>query len=300
MDYIRREVKKLNKKITETKAMLGNQELAHLAHVDLIRLKKERDLLQQTVAVQQQQKKADSEDKFNKRNVILEVSGAAGGEEAKLWAKDLLRMYIRFAQQKGWKVESIATNTVKISGKNVFGIFKHEAGVHRVQRIPETEASGRIHTSTATVAVLPELEDIDFKINPDDVEFEAFRASGHGGQNVNKVSTAVRLTHKPSSISVECQSERYQAQNRKIAMQLLRAKLWEREKEKRQKRIAKAKKAQVGRGMRAEKIRTYNYLQNRVTDHRVKKSWYNLQAILDGNLEKIINHVSLKLQIQTM
>lgn len=226
------------------------------------------------------------------RNAILEARGAAGGDEAKIWAQELLRMYLRFTQQKGFLVEQLDENTIRISAPQVqqpiFGVFKYEAGVHRVQRIPKTEKRGRIHTSTATVAVLPELEDIDLHINPAEIEFEAFRSGGHGGQNVNKVSTAVRLRHKPTGIVVTCQTERSQFQNRENAMRILRAKLWERELEKQQTQISELKSTQVGRGMRAEKIRTYNFPQDRVTDHRVGKSWRRLEEIMDGNLDSIL------------
>lgn len=224
------------------------------------------------------------------RNAILEVHGAAGGDEAKLWSQELLRMYARFAAQKGFGVEQLDEDVIKISGNNgAFGLFKYEAGVHRVQRTPATERRGRIHTSTATVAVLPELEDIDLYVNPQDVEFEAYRAGGKGGQNVNKVSTAVRLRHRPSGIVVTCQTERHQHQNRENAMKMLRAKLWEIEVDKRHGEVSELKATQVGRGMRAEKIRTYNFPQDRITDHRLNKSWRHIEDILNGNLDKILS-----------
>lgn len=226
------------------------------------------------------------------RNALLDVHGATGGDEAKIWANELLRMYARFAQMKGFKVEQLGEGVIKIEGAppagGAFGLFKYEAGVHRVQRIPQTERRGRIHTSTATVAVLPELEDLDLHIRPDDIEFEAFRSGGHGGQNVNKVSTAVRIRHKPTGIVVTAQTERSQFQNRESAMKILRAKLWERQIEQRAGELSELKATQVGRGMRAEKIRTYNFPQDRLTDHRVGKSWRKLEAILDGNLGEII------------
>lgn len=223
---------------------------------------------------------------LDSKNAILEVKGAAGGDEAKIWAQELLRMYVRFTQKLGFQVEQLDESVIKIQGPS-FGVFKYEAGVHRVQRIPKTEKRGRVHTSTATVAVLPELEDIDLHINPQDIEFEAFRSGGKGGQNVNKVSTAVRIRHKPTGIVVTCQTERSQFQNRENAMKMLRAKLWEREVEKQQSELAELKSTQVGRGMRAEKIRTYNFPQDRVTDHRVNKSWRKIEEILDGNLESV-------------
>ena len=179
--------------------------------------------------------------------------------------------------------------TVELKGPGAFNLLKNESGVHRVQRIPETEKRGRIHTSTSTVCVLPELEDVDLHISPEDITFEAFRAGGHGGQNVNKVSTAVRLKHIPSGIIVTSQKERFQAQNRELAMDILRSKLWEMEIEKQNKEIASLKLTQVGRGMRAEKIRTYNFPQDRLTDHRIAKSWHNLPVLLEGGIDDIIN-----------
>ncbi len=247
------------------------------------------ELQKQALEQELLREKESGDDSFDKRNVILEVKGAAGGEEAKLWAEELLNMYAKFAQKKGLSAEKLDDNVIKISGGEVFGLFKYEAGVHRVQRIPATEKRGRIHTSTATVSVLPELDDIDLHINPDDVQFEAFRSGGHGGQNVNKVSTAVRLRHKPTGIVVTAQSERMQIQNREIAFKLLRSKLWEAEVEKRHDQIRSLRLTQVGRGQRAEKIRTYNFPQDRLTDHRIGKSWRNLEDILSGNIEKIIN-----------
>jgi len=219
--------------------------------------------------------------------VYLEIRPAAGGDEAKIWATDLMRMYMRYAAKNNWKVNPIDENVVQISGPNAFELLKNESGVHRVQRIPATEKRGRIHTSTATVAVLPEIKGTEIEVDPRDLEVQFYRSGGHGGQNVNKVSTAVRLTHKPTGIVIECQQERTQEQNRQIATDLLRAKLWERAEIEKEKTIAGYRSA-IGRGMRAEKIRTYNYPQNRVTDHRIKKSWGNLDAIIDGNLEKVL------------
>lgn len=221
------------------------------------------------------------------QKVYLEVRAAAGGNEAKIWATDLLRMYTRYATKKNWKASPIDEGTIQIIGPEVFGKLKNESGVHRVQRVPVTEKRGRIHTSTATVAVLPEIKEKDIQINSSDLEWQFFRASTQGGQNVQKVSTAVRLKHKPSGIVVTSEQERHQEQNRKIATDLLRAKLWEKQEEEKTKTIAGYRSA-IGRGMRAEKIRTYNFPQNRVTDHRIKKSWGNLDAVIDGNLDKIL------------
>lgn len=217
---------------------------------------------------------------------FIEIRSAAGGNEAKIWATDLIRMYMKYATKRGWKASTPAENTLLISGVGVFDILKNESGVHRVQRIPVTEKRGRIHTSTATVAILPDIGDTEVDLNPKDLEWQFFRASTQGGQNVQKVSTAVRLTHTPTNIVVTSEQERTQVQNRKIAMDLLRAKLWERQEEEKAKTIA-GYRSPIGRGMRAEKIRTYNFPQNRVKDHRVNKSWHNLEAILNGNLDKI-------------
>ncbi len=217
----------------------------------------------------------------------IEIRGATGGEEAKLWGQDLLRMYSRFATKKNWKQELLDESTLKITGSNVFDLLKNESGVHRVQRVPSTEKRGRVHTSTATVAVLPKINETEIKINPDDLGWQFIRAGGHGGQNVNKVSTAVRLTHKPSGIMIVAREERFQQQNRINALALLRAKLWEAAELEKEKTIA-GYRSVIGRGMRAEKIRTYNFPQDRVTDHRIKKSWGNLEKIIDGDLDKIV------------
>ena len=219
--------------------------------------------------------------------IYLETRPAAGGDEASIWASDLLRMYTRFANRRGWKVVEVDENVIRITGHEAFNQLKNESGVHRVQRVPETERRGRVHTSTATVAILPELGERDINIRPEEIEFEAFRSGGHGGQNVNKVSTAVRLIHRPSGIVVTARQERFQEQNKKIAMDLLRPKLWERQEEEKEKTIAGYRSA-IGRGMRSEKIRTYNFPQSRVTDHRLGKSWGNLEAITGGNLDKIV------------
>ncbi|OGM11513.1 hypothetical protein A2Z22_00490 [Candidatus Woesebacteria bacterium RBG_16_34_12] len=225
------------------------------------------------------------------QKTYIEIRGAAGGNEAKIWATDLIRMYFRYATNKKWKVYQISDLTLLVEGENVFDLLKNESGVHRVQRIPITEKRGRIHTSTATVAVLPEIKDTEVKINPGDCEWQFYRASSQGGQNVQKVSTAVRLIHKPTGIVVTSERERFQETNRKLAMDLLRAKLWEREEEKKTTEIA-GYRSPIGRGMRSEKIRTYNFPQDRVKDHRINKTWHKLESILDGELEAIIQTTS--------
>src|SRR3989344_2981025 len=220
------------------------------------------------------------------QKAYIEIRGATGGDEAKLWGRDLLRMYFRFATKKGWKALSVDEKTLMMTGLGVFDELKNESGVHRVQRVTVTEKRGRVHTSTATVAVLPEIKETEVNINPADLEWQFYRASTQGGQNVQKVSTAVRLIHQPTGIVVTAQQERFQEQNRNIALELLRAKLWEKEEEKKLREIANYR-SPIGHGMRSEKIRTYNFPQNRVTDHRIGKSWGNLEAIIDGNLDKI-------------
>ena len=244
------------------------------------------------------------------RDVIVEIRAGAGGGEAGLFAADLFRMYSRYAQAKGWQVGVIDSNQseaggfreliFEIEGKGAFSRFKHERGVHRVQRVPITEASGRIHTSTATVAVLPEAEEVELNINPDDLKMEFFHSRGAGGQNVNKVTSAVRITHLPTGIVAACQDERSQIRNRMKAMAVLRARLLDMEQRKQSESIDEERRMQVGSGQRAEKIRTYNFPQNRVTDHRINLSFHNLQRILDGELDEIIEALISKEQVEQL
>ena len=227
---------------------------------------------------------------MNLNVVTLEVRPGPGGEEAKIWASDLLRMYSKYALSKGWKVIQIDEVIIKIVGLGSYTDLKNEAGVHRVQRVPVTEKRGRIHTSTASVAVLAEVPESDVQINPQDLTLEFYHASSHGGQNVQKVSTAVRIRHIPSGLVVTAQSERFQEQNRANALAILRSKLWEIAEDKRLKAIGD-QRAIIGRAMRNEKIRTYNFLQDRVTDHRINKSFHQIENILDGKMDKIIESV---------
>lgn len=217
---------------------------------------------------------------------IMEFRQGPGGDEARIWANDLLRMYSRYAVILGWKVESLDERVIRIKGPGAFTKLQYEAGTHRVQRIPTTERHGRIHTSTATIAVLPEIPENEIFVRPEDIEWDFYRAGGKGGQNVNKVSSAVRIHHKPSGIVVQCQTERDQFQNRSVALGMLRAKLWEQQLLEREKSMSEQRSI-IGRGMRSEKIRTYNYAQNRVTDHRINKSWHNLEDIVEGKMAKI-------------
>lgn len=228
------------------------------------------------------------------QSAYLEIRGATGGDEAKIWGSDLLRMYIRYSAKKGWKVLPVSDNSIKISGLGVFDQLKNESGVHRVQRIPVTEKRGRIQTSTATVVVLPEVKETEIQISPNDLDWQFTRAGGHGGQNVNKVSTAVRLVHKPTGTVVEAREERFQEQNRQIALSLLRSRLWERQEAEKMRTIA-GYRSVIGRGMRAEKIRTYNFPQDRITDHRIGKSWGKIETIMDGDLDRIIEKIQTEL-----
>ncbi len=287
-DYLDQEIKRLEEKIEKAKLSLEDPQLKQLAQEEIQKLQKQLSSLKNIPPPNKSPKKKLSQSKTRQGNVILEVRSAAGGEEAKIWADDLIEMYTRFADNQNLEVIPLEKGMIKIKGKQAYSLFNHEAGVHRVQRIPTTESSGRIHTSTATVTVLPEIKEAEISIDPKDVTIEFYRSSGSGGQNVNKVSTAVRLKHAPTEIVIESQTQRTQEQNRKIAYDLLRSKLYQIEKEKKIAAIDSTRKQAVGRGMRAEKIRTYNFPQNRVTDHRINKSFKNLKAIIEGDLLPVI------------
>ena len=233
------------------------------------------------------------------KSVIVEIRGGVGGEESALFAHSLFRMYSMYAAAKGWSVELLNYNDTElggvkeadfvINGRGAYSRMKYESGVHRVQRVPETESGGRVHTSTATVAVLPEMEEVDVQLNPADIEMQVYRASGAGGQHVNKTSSAVRLIHKPTGIVVACQEERSQVQNREKCMRMLASKLYEMEQEKKESEVTGLRRSQVGTGMRNERIRTYNFSQGRVTDHRVNLTLYRIDSVMDGDLDEIIN-----------
>lgn len=303
MNYLKQQIEQIEAKIKDAQSLAASDPaMAELAWEEIKQLEEQKSALELATSSHsrsaQSSNEAHSGSEENGNSVILEIRSAAGGDEAGLFAADLARMYTRFATINNWKVEELDKNEggignikeviFKISGKNAWDKLQFESGVHRVQRVPKTESSGRIHTSTATVAVLPEVSQAQVEINPADVEFEAFRSGGHGGQNVNKVSTAVRIKHIPSGIIVKAQTERSQAQNREIAMQILRSKLYQMQEEKNQSAVAGQRSAQLGTGDRSEKIRTYNFPQDRITDHRISKSWGNLEEVMSGKLNKII------------
>lgn len=282
--FIEDEIRRIDEEISKTRDLIP--ELGVEAEAEITRLSEQKAQLEQSLLDQTPEVQGAVEQNFN--NVTLEVRSGVGGDEAKIWADDLLRMYTRYAEIKKWKTEVLDAGVLKFSGKGVWSYLFRETGVHRVQRVPETEAQGRVHTSTASVVVLPEIPESQVNIREDELVWEFSRAGGHGGQNVNKVATAVRLTHKPSGIVVSCRQERSQEQNRKIALSLLRSQLWEIEQEKKD-AVISGERAKIGRSMRAEKIRTYNYPQNRVTDHRIGKSWYILDTIIEGNLDDVVS-----------
>ena len=244
------------------------------------------------------------------KNVIVELRAGAGGDEAGLFAADLYRMYTRYAERRGWQTEMLSDHATGVGGfkevifdvrgRGAFSRFKFESGVHRVQRIPITESSGRIHTSTVTVAVLPEVDDVEIQVDPKDLEIVAYGASGPGGQHMQKNATAIRITHVPTGMVVSCESERSQTQNRARAMSILRARLYEQERQKQEAKVAEARRSQVGTGERSEKIRTYNFPQNRITDHRVGLSLHQLPIVLDGDLDPFIDALTEQEQAQRL
>lgn len=292
------QIKNLQLKLDEAEGLLSDPGLMNLAKDEITALTAEKKGLEDALVAITASPAVSSEHNpdniMDYANAILEIRGGAGGDEAKLFAEELMRMYVRFAEMKKIKIENVDEGVIKLIKRGAFGTFKYEAGVHRVQRVPVTESSGRIHTSTASVAVLPEISPSQINVREEDLDWKFTRAGGHGGQNVNKVNTAVMLTHRPTGIVIHCRQERYQQQNKEIALELLRAKMWEIEEEKRLQQVRSAR-ASIGRAMRNEKIRTYNFPQSRVTDHRIHVSWHNLEAILEGHLDEIIDTIKMKL-----
>ena len=291
-----KEYKKVLKNLEEAEMMLSDPEMKELAMEEAQEARNKIPVLEEELKILLIPKDPDDD-----KNVICEIRGGAGGEEAALFAGVLFRMYSMYAEKKHWKLEVLNENetglggykeiSFMITGKGAYSRLKFESGGHRVQRVPETESSGRIHTSAATVAVLPVVEDVQIEINPADIKLEVFRASGAGGQHVNKTSSAVRLIHIPTGIVAECQTERSQTQNREYAMKLLKSRLYEKEKQEQDAKLASERKSQVGSGDRSEKIRTYNYPQGRITDHRIGMSIYQMENFLNGDLDEMIDNL---------
>lgn len=303
-----REYKKVLTEIKEVEDILAESRddgLKELATAELIELKKKKPQLEDELKLL-----LLPIDPRDKKNVILEIRAGTGGEEASLFAADLFRMYSKFAEGKHWRVDIMNTNPTgkgglkeviaSIQGKNAYSRLKYESGVHRVQRVPETEASGRIHTSTATVAVLPEAEDVDIKVDEKDLRIDTFCASGPGGQGVNTTYSAVRILHLPTGIIVQCQDARSQIKNKEKALKVLRSRLYEIELEKQEKERASERRSQVGTGERSEKIRTYNFPQNRVTDHRIGLTLHKLDAVLEGDIDEIIDSLIVHYQTEQL
>jgi len=292
-----REYKATSKALEETRAMLHDEldeEMTALAKQEIASLESQQEPLLQELKLALLPKDAN-----DKKDIIMEIRAGTGGDEAGLFAADLFRMYSRYGQSKGWQIDIIDSNAsgigafkeiiFEIKGKGAFSRLKYERGVHRVQRVPVTESSGRIHTSAATVAVLPEADEVEVSINPDDLKIDIFHSGGAGGQNVNKVATAIRITHLPTGIVTICQDERSQLRNKLKAMAVLRARLLDIEQRKQEAEITKQRRSQVGTGDRSEKIRTYNFPQDRITDHRISLTLHNLPRILEGELDELID-----------
>lgn len=302
---IYRKYKNVLEKIEENRSLLKDKDLAELAREELDSLENELPKLEGELRLLLLPK-----DPNDAKNVFLEIRGGTGGDEAALFAADLFRMYTRYAEANRWKVEIINLSetgigglkevVVAIEGKNVYSRLKYESGVHRVQRVPATETSGRIHTSTATVAVLAEPDEVEVDIDEKDLKVDTYRASGPGGQHVNKTDSAIRITHLPTGIVVQCQDERSQHKNRAHAMRMLRAKLYEMEEQKRRSELASTRKSLVGSGDRSEKIRTYNFRDGRITDHRIGLTLYKIEAVLNGDMDELIDALTTHYQTEIL
>ncbi len=293
MDYLESQIQDIKAKIETNEKLLADPDLAPLATEEINALKIQLAILESAASTNTSP--AVPSRSLGEGGATIEIRSAAGGDEAQIFADDLTRMYLRFAQSQAFKTELIDTNILRINiGKNnpwghgAYETFSVESGVHRVQRVPATESAGRIHTSTATVAVLPVIPPQAVEVKEADLEWQFTTAGGPGGQNVNKVNTAVRLTHQPTGIIVAVREERFQARNKEIALEILRAKLWEKAEQERLAKIESGRAAAVGRGMRSEKIKTYNFPQNRLTDHRLAKNWYRLKEIIEGDLSAVL------------